>query len=505
MIPKILHFTVPREPTRPQADAIRAAKDLHPDWQVIVWQDPVDPTGFALAKLWPRANSGAQLADLIRIEAVHRHGGVYIDSDVLLRKPLDPLVENYTFFVASEDGVRATNAVFGAVPRHPALEAMIRTIERSPPDWSLEPSITTGPEFFSRILKWRGDTTILPRETFYPHNWNERVGSPRPCTYGVHQWAGSWKKSMAFRTTGGGLSRLGERARRRLVRTGLHLYRSNESAIRFLAPRIYAYPGGGTIQRKTIHGHTIVLDASDLSITPEVVQNGYYELREELFLRRYLRGGDYFLDVGANVGVFALLAASLVGPFGRVFAFEPNPRPAELMAKSATMNWVHDRLTVRRVAVGRRAGTAQLRFSPVRAGDATIGANDSGCFAQTTEFVGNIEAMTVPVVSLDEEFPVDIPLKMLKIDAEGSETQVLAGARRLFAHRCIQYAMLEVVQEVAGDSWEELLVAIESVCELGYQTFALGKNGKLTATTLQEIAHGRGLTTRMLVLGAKES
>ena len=47
------------------------------------------------------------------------------------------------------------------------------------------------------------------------------------------------------------------------------------------------------------------------------------DFHEMNFIRRYLRAGDTFLDIGANIGVYSLLAASRVGPSGRVVAFEP--------------------------------------------------------------------------------------------------------------------------------------------------------------------------------------
>src|SRR5579863_7040147 len=50
---------------------------------------------------------------------------------------------------------------------------------------------------------------------------------------------------------------------------------------------------------------------------------GDFEVGEQAFLKRFLRKGDVFVDVGANIGLFTLLAGGLVGPSGRVYAFEP--------------------------------------------------------------------------------------------------------------------------------------------------------------------------------------
>ena len=91
MIPRIIHFTIPASPSADQLKNIEIARELHPDWNVVVWQDPLDPVPFVLSKYWDKVNSGAQLADLIRLEVVYQQGGFYLDADFALLKNLDPL------------------------------------------------------------------------------------------------------------------------------------------------------------------------------------------------------------------------------------------------------------------------------------------------------------------------------------------------------------------------------------------------------------------------------
>src|SRR4051794_3385337 len=102
-IPTTIHFTIPQQPTDVQLRNIQIARDLHPGWNVVVWQDPMDRSSFTLGKYWDKVNSGAQLADLIRLEVVYKQGGFYVDSDFVLRKNLDPL-RQYAFVVGTEDG-----------------------------------------------------------------------------------------------------------------------------------------------------------------------------------------------------------------------------------------------------------------------------------------------------------------------------------------------------------------------------------------------------------------
>src|SRR3979490_621912 len=125
MIPRIIHFSVPEVLTPGQSEIIALARDKHPGWEVKIWQDPIDRSGFKLSQFLDMANSGAQRADLIRLDAVFRYGGVYVDSDIRLLKSLEPLVTNYDFFVCSENGRLATNAMFGATQGHPAIARLI--------------------------------------------------------------------------------------------------------------------------------------------------------------------------------------------------------------------------------------------------------------------------------------------------------------------------------------------------------------------------------------------
>jgi hypothetical protein len=464
VIPHVIHFKVPKEINAEQAHCIERATSLHPDWKVHVWRDPVNPDGFRLAKYWPLVNCGAQLADLIRIEIISRFGGVYLDSDVVLVKRLDELADGCEFFIASENGAGATNAAFGARAGHPVLTDMIEDLLARPPDWSLPPSITTGPVLFARFLRWREDFCLLPRESFYPYAYNQPPKAPRPGTYGIHLWAKSWAKPPTLRQRIDRFAVLWQprRLMRAVLRRWRRWYDSNEHAIRLLSRTIEAYVGSGYIVRRTIHGHDILLNGRDVSITPQVVHSGFYELSEELFMRRTLSGGDFFVDVGANVGVFTLLAAALVGPFGRAFAYEPNPAALELLAQSAVMNGVNDRVVLRQVAVD--AAAAEL------------------------------------TVTLDSEFAYDLPIKLLKIDAAGCEAEVLLGARRLMANHCIEYIMLEADEAVSGAGWSRILETLGEACKLGYGLYAIGTHGVLSQICLGALARGDSAPQRRTVV-----
>jgi FkbM family methyltransferase len=504
---RIIHMTVPKVTTPLQESVIAAARELHADWQVMVWRDPVAHDGYLLEHYWDRVNSGAQLADLVRLDVIYRYGGVYVDSDLKLLRALDDLVSNYDFFIASEDGSSLTNAIFGATKHHAAVLKLIQELTDNEPDWTLPPNITTGPEFYASNLKWRKDVSVLPRESFYTYNWNEQSRPSHRCAYGEHLWAHSWARGSEKNDTSPekhslfhiGKRKIKERARNHVARA-LRRLRALDTA----RPRaLQAYSCAEEIVVKTIHGYSILADGHDLSVTPSLVFHGTYELSEETFFSNTLRGGDWVIDVGANIGTFSLLAAQCVGSFGRVFSYEPNPRPFGLLAKSLVLNWTHDRVLQRPIALGDREGTVSLSVSAVNLGGAQVqaGLSNYSAFSAVADTLGDVSSIEVRCRRLDDEFPVDLPIKILKIDVEGYEAAVLKGAQRLLERRCIDFIMLEVVKEIAGTNWTDILRAISDIVGLGYTPCTIRKDGTLQMHATVEIAL-RQLGNRTLVLAS---
>ena len=191
MIPKVFHRVVPAT-IPPLFDTWwHQFQQLHPGWDFVTWRDPLDPADFELSHLWERCTAGAQLAGLVRLEVVWRHGGIYVDMDFEPRKPFDPLLSN-RLFIGTEDGHVLTDAVFGAEPRHRGLRAAIDAFHDG--YWSRNPS-DTGPLHTTRHLSGRDDVTVCPTDWFYPYLWTEpqRAGDDFPNAYAIHRWNHSWR------------------------------------------------------------------------------------------------------------------------------------------------------------------------------------------------------------------------------------------------------------------------------------------------------------------------
>jgi FkbM family methyltransferase len=164
-----------------------------------------------------------------------------------------------------------------------------------------------------------------------------------------------------------------------------------------------------------IEGFSILTAADDASIG-RAVRAGSYEPEIVALLRRLVRPGMGVLDLGANIGFFTLLSATLVGPRGHVFAVEPNPRNARLLEASRRMNGFNQ-VSVLQVAAAAAHGLLVLNTS--YSNGTTAGLPDNIAAVLACE--------TVPAVRIDDLLPGDRPIDVIKVDVEGAEYIALRG------------------------------------------------------------------------------
>lgn len=202
-IPRILHRVVP-EHTPELAERWWARfAELHPDWTLLTHRDPLGPSEWPLtARHWHRAANGAQLAGLVRLEALLRWGGVYVDEDVEPIRALDPFLP-LEAFAAWEDERCVPDAVIGARSGHPAIRAALElAIARVATGGSSERATwASGPGVLTELLPGRSDVLLLPPGSFYAVRWGDPERDARmdafeparhPWAFALHHYWGSW-------------------------------------------------------------------------------------------------------------------------------------------------------------------------------------------------------------------------------------------------------------------------------------------------------------------------
>jgi FkbM family methyltransferase len=192
------------------------------------------------------------------------------------------------------------------------------------------------------------------------------------------------------------------------------------------------------------------------------------ELRE---LAQFVRPSSVFIDIGANIGLYSLKAARLVGRHGAVVAVEPGRAAADLLERNLALNgFANVRLV--RAALADKIGTAALYHTPL--GD------DPQAFSLLTDGSA-VEAETVATTTLDA-LVADAGLATvdcLKIDVEGAEPLVLAGGQATLA-RWRPTVIFEINATLARRSVQAPDAAWRQLAGLGYR-FCRLQRGALTA------------------------
>ena len=214
-----------------------------------------------------------------------------------------------------------------------------------------------------------------------------------------------------------------------------------------------------SITLELVDGVRVVVPDSLSLITAYVLQEQQDWFEDEIkFLRRLIRPGQKAIDIGANCGVYALTMAKLVGPTGRIWAFEPASATADLLAAGMAANNFAN-LEIIRSAVSNAPGSAQLSINE---------SSELNELVRGTQPGGATEAISC--VTLDDSMAQHgwENIDFVKIDAEGEEYNILQAGTRFLATESplIQY-------EIKAGNGSLNLGLIERFSALGYQSYRL--------------------------------
>jgi FkbM family methyltransferase len=209
------------------------------------------------------------------------------------------------------------------------------------------------------------------------------------------------------------------------------------------------------------------------------------ESRERRFLRERVAPGMVVFDVGANIGFYTTFLSRLVGPAGRVHAFEPDPVSFEILRERTARR---PNVEVTQAAAGERPGRMTLFCNRLNRADNRVYAHG-----------GNIplERIEVPTLTLDdycEARGID-RIDALKMDVQGAEVAALAGFRRTLARTPPRWMLIEFAPELltgAGSSPEAFWALL---AEYGFTPHRVEPDGRTlpiadTAAVTRELAQG---------------
>lgn len=163
-------------------------------------------------------------------------------------------------------------------------------------------------------------------------------------------------------------------------------------------------------------------------------------------IARLLRPGDWFVDAGANIGCYTVLAGKRVGPRGRVDAFEMIPETATRLSEHVALNGLEN-VTIHRLA---------LSDVPGEQAEASLRLGHPGQASIVRPPRPGARTFAVETTTLDAALTAAGPVRLLKLDLEGGELRALAGGRQLLGRvDCVIYERRP--EEVEGDPVGALL------------------------------------------------
>ena len=235
-------------------------------------------------------------------------------------------------------------------------------------------------------------------------------------------------------------------------------------------------------------GFQIYVRKNDNFIGAVIAREKGYEAHVTRLLSSMLSKGDTFVDIGANIGYFSLLAASRVGLDGRVIAFEPGPANCELMRRSIAENGYQNVITLWPAAVSDK--DEEVLYT-------TPGINSNGRIVNPAEAAGTPNAMPVLAVALDGALAELDRVDVIKMDIEGAEARAWRGMQEVIRrHRpqlLFEFSPV-LLRRTSGLDPAEFLAGVQSVYDLFVIPLTGDVGSRETVETIMERHAASGLT-----------
>jgi len=187
------------------------------------------------------------------------------------------------------------------------------------------------------------------------------------------------------------------------------------------------YIGDYTALVRLKFGRRLYVDSRDIGVAQHIMVTGVWEQHYTNLVKRIVKPGDTFVDVGANFGYYSVLGGAFVGSHGKVFSFEPSPRPFQLLKMSMKANGFlkQNGTNIYEFGVSDHIGEASFNYKDGDFGGGSLFIPSARLEKETFTEV-TIKLSTLDIMLKDVE-----KIDFIKIDAEGSEVSVIKGMEDL--------------------------------------------------------------------------
>jgi FkbM family methyltransferase len=178
------------------------------------------------------------------------------------------------------------------------------------------------------------------------------------------------------------------------------------------------YPESPLFLRE-INGSKMLLDTRDRGLSTELLLKGIREPLSTAYIQNEIKPGDICIDIGANIGYYALLEAKIVGPTGKVYAIEPVASNIELLKKNIQLN-NYENIMISKLAIGDKN---QIGYISLSSNSNLHSLNDSVILDKNA--VEEVEIITLDDFLNNKEYP-----SLIRMDTEGYEDNIIQGLKK---------------------------------------------------------------------------
>jgi FkbM family methyltransferase len=245
------------------------------------------------------------------------------------------------------------------------------------------------------------------------------------------------------------------------------------------------YVGEGRVLIAPLWGGRLHAHSDDLSLTPELVVHGTYDVPFTSFVQRHIKAGDTVFDIGANIGLFTLLLGYQVWEHGTVVAYEANPRVLPILRDNVSMNWFSDRVEIVPKAAAASAGT--LPFLVPSRFDICGSLKPIEHLLSTVDRRSEVERVGVETEPLDVHVGRFERIALIKIDVEGAEEQVFAGMEGLLDSGVVKTVSFEIARSHIGDDWQAFSERLQRLRADGWAFGTISASGDPEPASLDDL------------------
>ena len=192
---KILHFCWFGSPLPTDVSSrLDRWQKLHPSWTIRQWNESnINVSGCAYAEACLQRRDWAYLSDYVRLQALAKEGGVYLDTDVELLKPLDVFIDD-SFHIGYMHNCALGTALMISPPQHPLLLNLIAQYQTLPSNCGINNNAILTEFFLKHVEGFRltGKSWSNKAISVHPKTWFEQPTLSRLGGFGIHLFNRAW-------------------------------------------------------------------------------------------------------------------------------------------------------------------------------------------------------------------------------------------------------------------------------------------------------------------------